>query len=136
MPNPITGDKGKVTIGTDVFTWAGEFEITLKNNTQEIGPHIGDANLYPVYTSQQWEWSIKGTVPSGLNIAQTALRTAAANRTSPALDFYAFGGNQVTFAANSTVIEEWKTALKADGSHTFEAKGKATGATLGSGATS
>lgn len=134
MPNGITGDKGKVTVGTDVFTWVGEFELTLKNNTTNIGPHIGDPNEYPLYTSQLWEWSLKGTVPSGLNIAQTTLRTAAANRTSPALDFYAFNGNQVTFAAATTVIEEWKTGLKADGTHTFEAKGKATAATLASGA--
>ncbi len=136
MPQGITGDKGKVTITSTVFTWVGEFELTLKNNTQEIGPHIGDPNQYPLYTSQLWEWSLKGTVPSGGDAAQNALRTAGANRTSPALDFYAFNGNQVTFAAGTTVIEEWKTALKADGTHTFEAKGKATAATLASGASS
>ena len=134
MPNGITGDKGKITIASTAFTWAGEWEASVKNDTQEIGPHIGDANKYPLYTSQMWEWSIKGTVPSGLDAAQTALRTAAAGRTSPALDFYAFNGNQVTFASGSTVIEEWKTGLKADGTHTFEAKGKGTAPTLASGA--
>lgn len=136
MPTPITGDKGKITISATTFTWAGEFECTLKNNTQTIGPHIGDAAEYDVYTSQKWEWSIKGTVPSGLDAAQTALRTAAANRTSPALQFYAFNGNDISFAAGSTTIQEWKTALKADGSHTFEAKGTGTNATLASGASS
>lgn len=136
MPNGITGDKGKIKIATDVFTWVGEFELTLKNNDTTIGPHIGDANEYPLYTSQIWEWSMKGTVPSGLDTAQTALRTAAANRTSPALEFYAFNGNSVAFAAGTTLVGEWKTGLKADGTHTFEAKGKATAATLASGASS
>lgn len=130
MPTPIKGIKGVVlvnpgTINEYKATWAGEWEVTIKNDTQDFGPHFGDANIYSVETSRSYEWSVKGTIPEKGDIAVRAMRDRASGRTSTfELFLGTFGGDAYRFASSTLVFEEFKSTMKADGTHEFEAKGK------------
>lgn len=121
MPTPLQGTSGSITVGGTNVVWAAEWTVTLTNNTETIGPHIGDSLEYDVNTSQKWEFEINGTVPSGGDPGQAAIMTAAANRTTPAMVFTQDNGRMFTFsAATFTGLE---VSVTADGTQTWSASG-------------
>jgi hypothetical protein len=106
MPTPLLGTSGVITWGGTNVVWAGSWTATVTNETEEVGPHIGDANLYQVATSQAWEWSIEGTVPSAGDAGQNAIMAAATGRTTAALVLEQTLGKTITFsAANVNELE-------------------------------
>ena len=121
MPTPLQGTSGTITWGTTVFVWAGTWTYTLDNNTQEIGPHIGDAQIYEVNTSQKHTWKIDGTVPSGGDPGQDDMMAAALGRTTAALELTQTLGKTVTFSA--ATVTKLEVTVNADGSQTFSAEG-------------
>jgi hypothetical protein len=129
MTAPIKGSDGALTLNRGTINeqriiWAGEWETTVKQNKQEFGPHIGDPKVYPVGTSVVYEFSIKGTIPKGGDAALRVLRARAQGGTGACdLDLQAYGGERFAFASSTLLIEQYKSALKADGSHTFEVSG-------------
>lgn len=133
MPNPINGYNGSVKIATVAVTWVGTWTFEATRNTEKIGPHIGDANLYPVGTSVEAKFTIKGTIPSGGDPAQNSMFAAVLDGTTPAVDMYAFNGRRIQFA--TPTYTTLKIEQAANGSHTFEAAGEGT-ATIASGPSS
>lgn len=129
MTAPIKGSDGSITVnrGTSTeqrFIWAGEWEVTIKQNKQEFGPHIGDPLIYPVGTSVVYEFSIKGDIPKGGDAALRALRARSQGGSATCdLELQAFGGDRFAFASSTMLVEQYKSALKADGSHTFDVSG-------------
>lgn len=121
MPAPLQGTSGVITWGATDVEWVGTWTYSLENNTEEIGPHVGDATIYEVNTSQKHTWSIEGTVPATGDAGQDALMAAAGARTTAALILEQTGGKIVNFsAANITSLE---VTVNADGSQTFTAEG-------------
>jgi hypothetical protein len=139
MATPIKGSSGYIKIDTagaqKTLTWVGEWEATIQNNTDTVGPHIGDPNEYEVETSQKYTFKVSGTIPEDTDDGQDALFTAVANRTRPQLLLQTIKGKQFLFAANTTVYSKLSIKQTAKGTHTFEAEGSGP-ATLSDGPTS
>jgi hypothetical protein len=121
LPTPLQGTAGIITWGGTNVVWAGNWSATVTNETEEIGPHIGDATLYQVATSQGWEWSIEGTVPSTGDAGQNAIMAAATGRTTAALVLEQTLGKTITFSAAN--VNSLEVTVNADGSQTFTAEG-------------
>jgi hypothetical protein len=121
VPTPLLGTAGVITWGGTNVVWAGTWTATVTNETEEIGPHIGDATLYQVATSQGWEWSIEGTVPSAGDAGQNAIMAAATGRTTAALVLEQTLGKTITFSAAN--VNELEVSVEADGTQTFTANG-------------
>lgn len=127
MSAPLKGSTGSITIDTltnqKSVAWVGSWEVTLENNTETVGPHIGDPNEYEVETSQKWSFKVSGTIPEGGDDGQDAMFAAGVNRTRPQLELATTKGKQLTFAADTTTYKKltWKTDAK--GTQTFEAEG-------------
>lgn len=121
MPTPLQGTSGVITWGGTNVVWAGTWTASLENNTEEIGPHIGDATIYEVNTSQKWTWSIEGTVPSAGDAGQNAIMAAATGRTTAALVLEQTLGKSITFSA--ATVTSLEVTVNADGSQTFTAEG-------------
>ncbi len=128
MPTPLSGTAGTITWGGVNVVWAGEWTASLENNTEEIGPHIGDATIVEVATSQKWTWKISADVISGGDAGQTAIQTAATARTTAALVLTQTLGRVVTFSAANVTKLDIKTS--ADGTQTIEAEGGNGGGTV------
>jgi hypothetical protein len=124
MPAPIKGSSGGAEINDVAITWLGSWEMTVENNSEDIGPHIGDANLYPVETGQKGSFKVAGTIPQDTDNGQDAVFAAVVSRTNPKLELWATKGKKVTFAATTTVYKKLTIKLEANGTHTFEAEGE------------
>lgn len=121
MPTPLSGVAGSITWGGTNIVWAGTWEASLENGTEDIGPHIGDATIVTVNTSQKWTWKIEADVISGGDAGQTAVQTAATARTTAALVLTQTLGRVVTFsAANVTKLD---IKVDANGTQTISAEG-------------
>jgi hypothetical protein len=129
MTAPIKGSDGAITLNLGTASeqriiWAGEWEVTVKQNKQEFGPHIGDALIYPVGTSVVYEFSVKGDIPKGGDAALRVLRARAQGGSGACdLAMQAFAGDIFKFASSTILVESYKSSLKADGSHSFEVSG-------------
>jgi hypothetical protein len=121
MPTPLKGTEGTIDIAGQAVAWVGEWEVSLENGSQTVGPHIGDATEYEVDTSQKWTFKASGTIPSGGDAGQDDIFDAAVNRTNPALTFTQTLGKSIAFTAPKYSKLSIKAA--ADGSHTFDAEG-------------
>ena len=121
MPTPLQGTSGTITVGGTSVIWAGEWEHNLENNTETIGPHIGDPVEYEVNTSQKYTFKISGTVPSGGDPGQNALMAAAAARTTAALVLEQTLGKSISYSAATFTKLTVKTA--ANGTQTYDIEG-------------
>lgn len=121
MPVPLTGTSGTITWGATNVVWSGTWTAKLANDSQTLGPHIGDATRYQVSTSQGWEWTIEGTVPSGGDPGQNLIMAAAAARSTAALVLKQILGKTVTLSAAN--VNNLEVTVAADGSQTFKADG-------------
>lgn len=68
MPSPITGTDGGLRIkrpnGQSLyFTWIGKWTFKSERKTDDIGPHIGDATIYPVAGAKKGTYALEGTIP-------------------------------------------------------------------------
>ena len=135
IDTPIIGYNGKIKTGAAAtaleIDWAGEWEVSGKNDITTFGPFIGDGGKkYPVATGLLYSISIKGTIKQGSDIAMRAFKYAQANGTAaPPIELSAIGGDFWYFAA--PVIEEFKSSLKGSGTHEFECKLQATLTAIG-----
>lgn len=127
MPTPLQGTSGTITWGGTTVTWVGEWEAGLENNTEEIGPHIGDAVIYEVPTSQKWSWKISADIVTG-DAGQIAIQTAATARTTAALVLDQNSGRKVSFSAAN--VNKLSIKVTADGTQTLEAEGGNGGGTV------
>lgn len=129
MATPIKGVNGIVTVDpglstTEQFVWIGEWEVSIKQSSQNVGPHLGDPKIYKSPTSVLVEWSMKGTIPTGGDRALRRLRAKAnGGSANVGLEFAAFGGDDFDFDPASVVVDEYKSSQKANGTHEFECKG-------------
>jgi hypothetical protein len=121
VPTPLQGTSGVITWGGTNVVWAGTWTYSMENEVEEIGPHIGDATIYEVNTSQKHEWTIEGTVPSAGDAGQNAIMAAAGARTTAALVLEQTLGKTITFSAANVRSLEINT--EADGTQTFSAEG-------------
>lgn len=121
MPTPLKGTEGSITVGGTSVTWVGEWEVTLENGGQEIGPHVGDATVYEVDTSQKWTFSMSGTIPSAGDTGQDSIFSNATARTNPTLVFEQSLGKRLSFSAAK--FNSLTFGVAADGSQTFSAEG-------------
>ena len=121
MPAPLQGSSGTITFGGTALTWVGTWEVTLDNATQDIGPHIGDATIYEVNTSQKWTWKIDGDIISGGDTGINNLQAAATGRTTGAMVFDQNSGRKVTFSA--ATITKLGLKVDANGTQTISAEG-------------
>jgi hypothetical protein len=121
MPAPLSGTSGSLTIDGTNIVWIGEWTVTLENNQETIGPHIGDPLEYDVDTSQRYEFKLSGTIPSGGDPGQNAIITKATGRTTGALVLTQDLGKAVTFSAAR--FSSLEIAVAADGTQTISAAG-------------
>ncbi len=121
MPTPLQGTSGTITWGGTSVTWVGTWEVSLENATEDIGPHVGDATIYEVNTSQKWTWKISADVISGGDTGLNAIQTAATGRTTAALVLDQNSGRKVTFSA--ATVTKLDIKVDAKGTQTIDAEG-------------
>jgi hypothetical protein len=79
MPAVMRGFDGKITQGTadTVLVFMTDWSAKMSQDYSEQGPFLNDAGtLYRARTAKKLEGTIKGVVPSGKDVSQTAIITA------------------------------------------------------------
>lgn len=121
MPAPLMGTSGSITWAATTVTWVGSWEANLENATQDVGPHVGDATIYQVNTSQKWSFKISADVISGGDAGLNAMQTAATGRTTAALVLTQTLGRVVTFSA--ATITKLGLKVDANGTQSIDVEG-------------
>lgn len=125
--SPINGTEGGLRIRRpngqyQYFTWIGKWTFKSERNSESVGPHIGDANEYPVGGSKKGTYSLEGTIPQDGDMAQDALIDAHEAGEKVELELWATRGKRVAFTqALSTSLE---IELDGKGSHTIKGEGE------------
>lgn len=122
---PIKGTEGEIKIGPTVSAksvqWVGKYEVELENQTEEVGPHIGDSNIYEVETGQKGSFKVNGTIPEGGDLGQNDLIDAVVSRLRPQIKFKTTKAKILTFA--SPTYKKLSFGVDAKGTPTFAAEG-------------
>lgn len=124
MPAVMSGPSGKVTQGTadTALVFITDWTANQKQNYETQGPFLNDGGaLYRSRTSKELQWSFKGVVPSGKDIAQTAIQTALTGGTDIKLSLSSYAGYSIVVTLAS--VEEVNLGHDAGGTATFEASG-------------
>ena len=126
MPSPITGTDGGLRIkrpnGQSLyFTWIGKWTFKSERKTDDIGPHIGDATIYPVAGAKKGTYALEGTIPQDGDVAQDALFDAHEAGDKIELELYALRGRRILFTG--TLNTSFEITLDTKGSHTLKADG-------------
>lgn len=122
MPAVMRGFDGKITQGTadTVLVFMTDWSAKMTQDYAEQGPFLNDSGtLYRARTSKKLEGTIKGVVPSGKDISQTAIITAFTGGTDLKTTLVSNAGYSivVTLASYSDVT----LGHDANGTATFEA---------------
>lgn len=122
MPAVISGPSGKATQGTadTALVFIQSWEANMSQDYAEQGPFLNDSgNLYRARTSKKLEGSIKGVVPSGKDVSQTAIITAFTGGTDIKMSLVSTAGYSIVITAAS--YDSVKLGHDSNGTATFEA---------------
>jgi len=122
MPSVLSGPAGKATQGTadTALVFIQSWEADMSQDYEEQGPFLNDSGiLYRARTAKSLKGSIKGVVPSGKDVSQTAIITAFMAGTDIKMTLVSNAGYSVVITAAS--YDNIKLGHDAAGTGTFEA---------------
>lgn len=122
MPSVLSGPSGKVTQGTadTALVFITDWEFKMAQDYAEQGPFLNDGgNLYRSRTSRKGNGTIKGVVPSGKDVSQTAIITAFTAGNDIKMSLASTGGYSIVVANAS--YDDITLGHDAKGTATFEA---------------
>jgi hypothetical protein len=129
----IRGYSGVVSVTesstTTAYTLAGEFEISIENDTQEKGPYIGDANKVVLAAGRTYSFKVSGDLGARTDVAANdtwfdlVLSGYTGTGSPDTLTLATTGGKSFAFAAASTTYTKFTYTHNAEDGVSFEAEG-------------